>query len=127
MSQQNNSISKVLENTKTANAILRKAGGIMFRSSFNTAKQVATLYKEAGVKAFSLGKEVATKTVELTWSNQKTLLKTSGKAIKEAAQHLREGTEPELKTMTNARAKKAGKKVTKRSKKKDISIDDLLD
>ncbi len=125
MNQRN--ITKVLENTKTANAILRKAGGLVLKSSFNTAKQVATLYKDAGVKAFGLGKEVLTKTVELTWTNQKKILKTSGNAIKEAAQQWRDGAEPELKTMTNARAKKAGKRVNKRSKKKELSIDDLLD
>lgn len=125
MGQRN--INKVLETTKTANAILSKAGGVMFKTSFNTAKQIANLYKEAGLKAFSLSKEVVQKTVELTWSNQKEIIKTSGNAIKEAAQSIREGGEVELKTMTKARAKKAGKKKGQRAVKKDITIDDLLD
>lgn len=131
MSQSN--ISKVFQTTKEANAILAKAGGIVIKSSFNTAKQIATLYKDAGFKAFNIGKEVVKTTVELTINNQKEILKTSGKAIKDAAQSIRETSEPdELKTMTTARAKKIGKKKitkrkTKRAIKKNITIDDLID
>ncbi len=129
MSQSN--ISKVFQTTKEANAILTKAGGIVIKSSFNTAKQIATLYKDAGFKAFSIGKEVVKSTFELTINNQKEILKTSGKAIKEAAQSIRETPETELKTMTNTRVKKTrkkgAKKTTKRAIKKNITIDDLQD
>lgn len=129
MSQSN--ISKVFQTTKEANAILTKAGGIVIKSSFNTAKQIATLYKDAGFKAFSIGKEVVKSTFELTINNQKEILKTSGKAIKEAAQSIRETPEAELKTMTNTRVKKTrkkgAKKTTKRAIKKNITIDDLQD
>jgi len=129
MAQSN--ISKVFQTTKEANAILSKAGGIVIKSSFNTAKQIATLYKDAGFKAFNIGKEVVKTTFELTINNQKEILKTSGKAIKEAAKSIRENPEAELKTMTNARVKKtrkkAAKKTTKRAIKKNITIDDLLD
>lgn len=124
-------ISKAFQTTKEANAILTRAGGIVIKSSFKTAKQIAMLYKDAGFKAFSIGKEVVKTTFELTINNQKEILKTSGEAIKEAAKSIRETQEPELKTMTNARAKKAGKKTTKkktkRAIKKNITIDDLLD
>ncbi len=120
------SISKVLKTTKQANAILGKAGGIIFKTSFNTAKQLATLYKDAGVKAFQLSKEVVTKTVELTLDNQKQVIKTSGKAIKDAAKSIRE-QEPELQTMTKAKAKRTRKTTPKRKNvKKEITIDDLI-
>lgn len=52
-----NNISKVFQTTKEANAILSKAGGIVIKSSFKTAKQIASLYKDAGVKAFELEKK----------------------------------------------------------------------
>lgn len=97
-------INKVLQTTKAANSIFGKAGGVIIKSSFNTAKQLASLYKDASVKAFQLSKEVVTKTVELTLDNQKEVLKTSGKAFKEAAKSIREQS-PELETMTKAKAK----------------------
>ncbi len=115
MAQSN--IVKVLQTTKEANAILTKAGGVVVKSSFKTAKKIAVLYKDAGFKAFNLGKDVVKTTVSLTLENQKKILKTSGAAIKEAAESIRENAEPELKTMTNARAKKVSKKKTKVSKK----------
>jgi len=122
-----NNINKVLRTTKEANSIIAKAGGVVVKSSFKTAKQIATLYKDAGIKAFNLGREVVKTTVSLTIDNQKAILKTSGKAIKEAAKSIREGGEPELETMTTAKAKKVGKKKGKRAIKKEITIDDLLD
>ena len=128
MTKDMSTINKVFRTTKEANAILSKAGGVVIKSSFKTAKQIATLYKDAGFKAFNLGKEVIKTTVSLTIDNQKEILKTSGQAIKEAAKSIRDhGEEKELKTMTNARAKKAGRKKTKRTPKKEITIDDLLD
>lgn len=120
-------INKVLRTTKEANSIISKAGGVVIKSSFKTAKQIAMLYKDAGVKAFKLGRDVVKTTVSLTVDNQKTILKTSGKAIKEAAKSIRENGEPELKTMTNAKAKKAGRKGRKKPIKKEITIDDLLE
>jgi hypothetical protein len=109
MSQSN--IKKVLQTTKEANAILIKASGTVLKSSFNTTLQIANLYKDAGLKAFNLTKDLVQKTVELTVNNQKEIIKTSGQAIKEAAQSIRQdGTDPELMTMTNARAKKVVKK-----------------
>ena len=101
-----NNILKILKTTQEANAILTKAGGKVILSSFHTAKQIANLYKDAGLKAFGLSKDLVLKTVELTISNQKEILKTSGNAIKAAAQSIRDGAEPELKTMTTADLKK---------------------
>jgi len=122
-----NNISKIIQTTKEANAILSKAGGVMIKSSFNTAKQIATLYKDVGIRAFSLGREAVKTTVSLTIDNQKEIIKTSSKAIKEAAKSIRENGEGELKTMTSKDVKNAGKKKVKRKAKKDITIDDLLD
>jgi len=122
-----NNISKVIQTTKEANAILSKAGGIVIKSSFKTAKQIASLYKDAGLKAFDLGKEVVKTTVSLTINNQKETIKTSGKAIKAVAKSIRERGDGELKTMTSRDVKNAGKKKSKRVAKKDVTIDDLLD
>ncbi|MEL6657356.1 MAG: hypothetical protein AAFY48_07720 [Bacteroidota bacterium] len=102
-----NNLKKAYQTTKEANAILAEAGGVMLKSSFSTAKQIAILYRDAGYKAFSFGKGMVKKTVELTVANQKELLKTSGNALKEVAQSLRE-VEPEA------------------EEKKDLTIDDVL-
>lgn len=83
-----NNIQKAYKTTKTANAILSEAGGLMFKSSVQTAKEIFKLYQDAGTKAFSFGKGMAQKTVELTLANNKELLKTSGKALKDIAQSL---------------------------------------
>ena len=88
-------IRKAYRTTKKANAILTEAGGTMLKSSFQTAKEIANLYREAGFKAFSFGKGMIRKTVELTVANQKELLKTSGEALKEVAQSIRAGAPEE--------------------------------
>ena len=102
-----NNFRKAYKTTKAANAILTEAGGIMLKSSFRTAKEIAKLYRDAGYKAFSFGTGMVKKTVELTVANQKELLKTSGNALKEVAQSLRE-VEPAV------------------DEKKDLTIDDVL-
>ena len=102
-----NNLKRAYKTTKAANAILTEAGGVMLKSSFRTAKEIAKLYRDAGFKAFSFGKGMVSKTVELTIANQKELLKTSGTAWKEVAQSFRE-EEPE------------------QEQKKELTIDDLL-
>ncbi|MEM6631309.1 MAG: hypothetical protein AAF694_16630 [Bacteroidota bacterium] len=102
-----NNIQKAYNATKTGNAILSEAGGVMLKSSIQTAKEIAKLYQDAGIKAFSFGKGVVKKTVELTLENQKEILKTSSKALKEVAQSLRE-------------------QESKTEKKEELTIDDLL-
>lgn len=102
-----NNLKKAYKTTKAANAILTEAGGVMLKTSFRTAKEIAKLYRDAGFKALSFGKGMVTKTVELTIANQKELIKTSGTALKEVAQSLRE-REPEV------------------EEKKEVTIDDLL-
>ena len=104
-----NNIQKAIKTTKEAKTILTKAGGIVVMSSFNTAKQIASLYKNAGLKTFDLSKTVVQKTIELTFENQKEILKTSGNAIKKATQSILEGSEPELKTMTSEGVKEIPK------------------
>lgn len=121
-----NNIRRVYQTTKEANAILTKAGGVMLKSSFNTAKQIAKLYKDAGFKAFNFGKEVVKKTVELTVNNQKEMFKTSGTAIKEVVQHIREN-EVEVKKAVKRKVKKNGRQKGQVNSKKELTIDDLLD
>ncbi|MEM6806825.1 MAG: hypothetical protein AAF696_35820, partial [Bacteroidota bacterium] len=102
-------IQRAYKTTKTANAILSEAAGVMFKSSIQTAKEIANLYQDAGTKAFSFGKGMIQKTVELSLANQKELVKTSGKAFKEVAQSLRD----------------QAPKVTPK-KGKDLKIEDVL-
>ncbi len=102
-----NNLKKAYKTTKTANAILTEAGGVMLKSSLHTAKEIAKLYKDAGSKVFSSGKVMVKKTVQLTLANQKELLKTSSHALKEVAQTLRE-VEP------------------KSEEKEEMTIDDVL-
>ena len=119
-------LNKVFETTKEANAILSKAGGVMFKSSVNTAKLIANLYKDAGLKAFGLSREVVKKTVELAIKNQKELLKTSGAAFKEVTQTILEKEEVQSNTTPNGGAKKTSKQARQPKTKKDVTIDDLL-
>ena len=116
-----NRILKVFRATQKANTILAKAGIKMAKSSFDTAKEITSLYKDTGVKAFGMGKELFKKTLTLTIDNQKNLLKTSGQAVKEAVKSIRE-TESERKKPAAGRAKKNGRAKTK----KELTIDDLL-
>ena len=114
----NSKISKAIKTTREASSILTNARNKMLKSSFQTAKQVAGLYKDAGMEVFKLGKKVLSQTVRLTIDNQKELLQTSGDAIREAAKTIRE-TEPE--TQQKPQNKKRGRK-----KKKEVTIDDLI-
>ena len=122
---QRSKIYKVLLATKEANTILSKAGGTMIKSSFNTAKQMATLYKDAGFKAFDLSKEVVKKTVDLALNNQKEIIRTSGAALKEVVQSIRE-SDVETDMKPNGRARKSRKRSVPSKKKEEITIDDLL-
>ena len=85
-----NNIQKAYNTTKKANAILSEAGGIMIKTSIQTAKEIVKLYQDAGVKAFSFGKGMVQKTVRLTLDNHKELVRTSTDALKEVAQSLQE-------------------------------------
>ena len=109
-------ISKAIKTTRVATSILTKARNKMLKSSFHTAKQIAGLYKDAGIEAFKIGKQVVSKSVKLTIDNQKELIQTSGEALKEAAKSIRE-TEVKVEKRTKS---KRGRK------KKEVSIDDLL-
>ena len=85
-----NNIQKAYNTTKKANAILSEAGGIMIKTSIQTAKEIVKLYQDAGVKAFSFGKGMVQKTVRLTLDNHKELVRTSTDALKEVALSLQE-------------------------------------
>lgn len=118
-------IRKLIRVAREANAILGSAGGVMIKSSFDTAKQLADIYKDAGSKAFHLSKEVVKKTVSLTLENQKEILKTSGKALREVAQSIGRN-EPQKKSSPNGKAKNFRDRGKGSKKKKDITIDDLM-
>ncbi|MBX2870604.1 MAG: hypothetical protein KTR30_00835 [Saprospiraceae bacterium] len=122
MSQSN--IGKAIKTTRAANAIMIKAGGAMVKTSFRAMKQIASLYREAGSRAFDLGKEVVKQTVDIAVDNQKELIKTSGQAFKEVTQSIR--TQEEKKAGAKKATTAAKGKKTK-LEKKAVSIDDLLE
>ncbi|MEM8583183.1 MAG: hypothetical protein AAGF87_02880 [Bacteroidota bacterium] len=84
-----NNFQKAYRTTRLTGSILSEAGGSMLRSSIDTAKEITKLYRNAGSKAFSVGKDVVRQTVRLTLDNQKELLKTSGDALKEVAKNIK--------------------------------------
>lgn len=77
-------IAQVLNTTRKTNKILVKAGTHIFKSSLNTTKSIAQLYKNAGAEALDLGKGLWKETVKLAFDNQKDMRETSVKALKEA-------------------------------------------
>ncbi|MEM9820951.1 MAG: hypothetical protein AAF985_07755 [Bacteroidota bacterium] len=109
-------ISKAIKTTRIATSILTKARNKMLKSSFHTAKQIAGLYKDAGIEAYTIGKKVVSKTVKLTIDNQKELIQTSSEALKAAAKSIRETEVKEEKKPKGKRGRK----------KKDVTIEELL-
>jgi hypothetical protein len=103
---------------RAANKILVKAGTRMLKSSFNTTKTIASLYKNAGLKAFKFGSGLLKETLKLAADTQKELLQTSGQALKETVATLR-ATEDKP-------AANAPKKETRKKKKANINIDDVM-
>lgn len=117
----NSLISKALKTNK----VLFKAGAHIVKTSFETTRSLAGLYKNAGSKAFGIGKDLLQETVKLAAENQKDLKETSVKAFKEATEIIRErqrSATPKVSVSPEAPAKKPVKK----AKKAEVSIDDLL-
>ncbi len=105
------------------NSILRKAGGQMLKTSFQTAKKIAVLYKDAGVETYKIGKKVVQGTLRLTIDNQKEIFQTSGKALRDAADNFRQEEKPPVKAKKSTTKRKS--KAKKRNSQ-DLKIDDLL-
>ena len=87
-------------------------------------KQIASIYRAAGSKAFDLGKEVVKQTVDLAVDNQKELIKTSGQAFKDVTQSMRP---QEAKQADGKKAKTAPKRKNAKRQKKAVTIDDMLE
>ena len=98
---------------KTANTIIMSAGTQIIKSSLHTTKSIFALYKEAGWDAMKYGKKLFKETLKLTLDNQKSVVNTSNKAIKETVDVIRQNRNEEKKEV-----------VVK--KKKDLTIDELL-
>ncbi len=75
---------------KTANTILIEAGTQIAKFSFNTTKNIFSLYQKAGKLAFKESKKLLSETVRLALDNQKNVVKTSNKAFKETVEVIRE-------------------------------------
>jgi hypothetical protein len=103
---------------RAANKILVKAGARMIKSSFDTTKTIASLYKNAGLKAFKFGSGLLKETLKLAADTQKELLQTSGQALKETVATLRAAEDKP--------AAKTQKKETRKKKKSEISIDEVM-
>jgi PHD/YefM family antitoxin component YafN of YafNO toxin-antitoxin module len=101
---------------KTANSILIEAGTQIAKFSFNTAKNIFSLYKNAGFEAVKQSKKLLSETVRLTLDNQKNVVKTSNKAFKETVEVIRE--------QRNAEKNEAIK--NRKAATEEMTIDDLL-
>lgn len=120
----NSPFSKAIETNK----ILLKAGTQIVKSSFKTTQTIANLYKNAGFKAFGVGKELLKETVKLAIDNQKALKDTSVKALKDTVEIIRERPVVVAEAKNEEKTTKTTTKKTapKKAKKEDITIDDLL-
>jgi hypothetical protein len=83
-------IAKAIQTTKATNKIMTSAGEKIISSSIKTTKAIAGLYKKAGMKAFTEGKELLQETIKMATENQKNVIATSTKAIKETVDTIRE-------------------------------------
>jgi hypothetical protein len=115
--QIHNHIMTNIAKARAANKILVKAGVRMIKSSFDTTKTIASLYKNAGLKAFKFGSGLLKETLKLAADTQKELLQTSGAALKETVATLRAEDKPAAKTP---------KKEIRKKKKSDTSIDAVM-
>ncbi len=98
---------------KTANTIIMSAGTQIIKSSLHTTKSIFALYKEAGWDAMKYGKKLFKETLKLTLDNQKSVVNTSNKAIKETVDVIRQNRNEEKKEVVV-------------EKRKDLTIDELL-
>lgn len=101
-------IKSIIKITRVTTKVLINARNEMLKSSFNTAKDLATVYKDAGIEAFKLGRAVLRETVEYSRENSKHLFQTSENAFKRTKKII-----------------KSGGRIGDRDKR-DLSIDDLL-
>ena len=108
----NNNITKAFKLAKATNKIILDAQINILKGSFQTAKDIASLYRKAGGKFYRVGKKAVKESLDLAIENQKDIFETSGQAIKDAKQTI---TTSDLLT-----------KKKKSKKKKDLKIDDLL-
>ncbi|MFN8355262.1 MAG: hypothetical protein U0Y10_12480 [Spirosomataceae bacterium] len=117
----NSLISKALKTNK----VLFKAGAHIVKTSFKTTRSLAGLYKNAGTKAFGIGKNLLQETVKLAAENQKDVKETSVKALKEATEIIRQRHKAAAENVAIS-PEVPVKKAAKKAKKADVSIDDLL-
>ena len=117
-----NTFNSILNIAKGTNRIVRRAGTKMFNSSLSTAGQIAILYKDAGIKTFTLGKKVVVKSAKLALTNQKDLIKTTGNALKEVVQTIKDHKDPKNVSFEVSSPRKNG--TTEKAKK--LTIDDML-
>ena len=84
------SMAEANKTEKTANAILLEAGTQIAKFSFNTTKNIFSLYRKAGKLAFKESKKLLSETVRLALDNQKNVVKTSNQAFKDTVDVMRE-------------------------------------
>ena len=115
-------IAQVLNTTRKTNKILVKAGTHILKSSFNTTKSIAQLYKNAGAEALDLGKGLWKETVKLAFDNQKDMRETSVKALKEAVGVIRAPKQAAVKQAKKNAPKDAPAAKETKSKKQAATV-----
>ena len=110
-------MAKVNKAEKTTNKILIEAGKQIVTFSFNTTKNIFTLYKNAAFGALKQSKKLLFETVRLTVDNQKNVVKTANKAFKETVEVIREKRSVEKNEAIKNR----------KAPVSELTIDDLLE
>jgi hypothetical protein len=87
---QTSTIQKVLNTGKKTGKIVTEAGSIILGSSILTTKAIAGLTTKAGKKALEIGKNLFSETTKEVKKNQKTVVNTSKKAIKETVETIKD-------------------------------------
>ena len=112
MAKKNSATQAATPVKKSANKIIIQAGTQIIKASFNTTKHIFSLYKEAGLGTFKIGKKLVKETLKLAIDNQKNVVNTSNQAFKETVEVIRQNRQAEKKTVNK--------------KNPELSIDDLL-
>ena len=104
----NKKLNRFINIAQGSTKVLIRARNEMVKSSFQSAKKLASVYKDASIEAFKLGSNVIKETLKESKVNGKQILESSEEAIRETRQIIKKGKYVDI------------------HEKGDLSIDDLL-
>jgi hypothetical protein len=118
-------ILKLFRIANESRCIISTAGMEILRSSLNTSKDLAKLYKKAGFKSLDFSMDLARNTGKLLLDNQKGIVRTSSKALNDLIENAKEEKDLSqgFKNMNCSKLKSGAKSKPYR---KHISIDEVM-